>query len=261
MVIQRFRACVIYTRVSTSGQEEVGMSLTTQEEQCRAYAQEQGWRVIEVFSDTYSGAYMYERKGLSAMRDLVRTGAVNVILSYAIDRLSRSQSHLAIIMDDAERHGCHVDFVSERFEDTPVGRFILSAKSFAAEIEREKIGERSTRGMRGRSNMGKLMPGCRPPYGYRWVDAPEAASDPEKGAYRKVKLEIDPERAPVIRRIFEEILSGGTLRGVADSLTRDGISTVTGRSPHWNASTITDLVKHPVYCGRPVALRNVRTKN
>ena len=38
------------------------------------YAQEQGWRVIEVFSDTYSGAYMYERKGLSAMLDLVRPG-------------------------------------------------------------------------------------------------------------------------------------------------------------------------------------------
>jgi len=258
---QWFQACVIYTRVSTAGQEEDGTSLTMQEERCRAYAQEQGWRVIEVFSDTYSGGYLYERKGLSAMRDLVRTGAVNVILSYAIDRLSRSQSHLAIIMDDAARHGCGVDFVTEKFEDTPVGRFILSAKSFAAEIEREKIGERSTRGMRGRSTMGKLMPGCRPPYGYRWVDAPEAASDPEKGAYRKVALELDPEREPIVRRIFDEILSGGTLRGVADSLTRSGIPTVTGRSPHWNASTITDLVNHPVYCGRPVALRNVRTKN
>ena len=38
------------------------------------YAREQGWRVVEIFSDTYSGGYLYERKGLSAMRDLVRTG-------------------------------------------------------------------------------------------------------------------------------------------------------------------------------------------
>ena len=99
---------------------------------------------------------------------------MNVILSYAIDRLSRSQSHLAIIMDDAERHGCRVDFVSEKFEDTPVGRFILSAKSFAAKSSARNRRAQHQGHARG-SNLGKLMPGCRPPYGYRWVDAPEAA--------------------------------------------------------------------------------------
>ena len=39
-----------------------------------------------------------------------------------------------------------MEFVTERFEDTAVGRFILAARAFIAEVEREKIVERTTRG-------------------------------------------------------------------------------------------------------------------
>jgi DNA invertase Pin-like site-specific DNA recombinase len=45
-----------------------------------------------------------------------------------------------------ERGGARLEFVTETFEDTAIGRFILAARAFTAEVEREKIAERTMRG-------------------------------------------------------------------------------------------------------------------
>jgi site-specific DNA recombinase len=238
---------IVYTRVSTAGQEEEGTSLTTQEQRCRAYCDERGWTVADIYSDTYSGASLYDRRGLSALRQAVRNGVGTIVLSYAIDRLSRSQAHLAVLMDDFSRHGARLEFVSETLEDSAVGRFVLAARSFAAEVEREKIQERTTRGIRGRVEQGKLM-GSRAPYGYRWTGDDRS------------RLEIAPEQATVVRRIFTSLAAGGTQRGLAGELSRDGIPTP-WRAKYWMASTIHTMVSNPVYVGRPVGLRYERTIN
>src|SRR5215217_3402798 len=133
----------IYVRVSTSAQEDEGTSLDTQEARCRSYAEHHGYQITDIYRDVFTGAQYRERPGLSALREQVRAGAVDVVLAYALDRLSRNQAHLAILAEEVEDHGGRLEFVTEDFEDSAVGKFIRSAKSFAAEVEREKIGERS----------------------------------------------------------------------------------------------------------------------
>ncbi len=81
--------CAIYVRVSTVGQEQDGTSLDTQEERCRAYAAERGWQVVAVYRETHTGSELWERPQLTALRDAVRSGAVDVLLAFALDRLSR----------------------------------------------------------------------------------------------------------------------------------------------------------------------------
>ncbi len=152
----------IYCRVSTSAQEEDGTSLDTQEARCRAHAADRGYQVGDVYRDVYTGAKYRERPALSALRERVRAGEIDVVLAYALDRLSRNQAHLAIVAEEANDHGAALEFVTEDFEDSAVGRFIRSAKAFAAEVEREKIGERSVRGKLAREQAARLLPGCRP---------------------------------------------------------------------------------------------------
>ncbi len=72
------------------------------------------------------------------------------MICYAVDRLSRNQAHIYIVVEEFDRAGTRLEFVTEDFEDSAVGKFLLSAKGFAAEIEREKILERSIRGKRAR---------------------------------------------------------------------------------------------------------------
>jgi site-specific DNA recombinase len=233
----------IYCRVSTSAQEDEGTSLDTQEARCRAYANDRGYQVADVFRDVYTGAKYRERPALSALRERVRADEVDVMLAHALDRLSRNQAHLAIIAEEVEDHGARLEFVTEDFEDSAVGKFIRSAKSFAAEIEREKIRERSMRGREERVRLGRPLPSSRPLYGYQWRDETHSA------------LDEDPLTAPVVCRIFAEAVSGRTIRGIARGLAADGIPTPTGKAAIWETATIWKMLRNPAYSGRMYGLR------
>jgi site-specific DNA recombinase len=144
--------------VSTDAQERDGTSLDTQERECREYAQAKGWTVVECIKDTASGSHL-DRPGIERVRQLLRQGVVDVVLAYAVDRLSRNQIHIAVLLDDIERADATLEFVTEDFENTPVGRLILNVRAFAGEVEREKIAERTMRGKLERARAGKIPQG------------------------------------------------------------------------------------------------------
>jgi site-specific DNA recombinase len=225
----------IYCRVSSAGQED-GYSLETQEARCRAFAADRGWAVAAVFRDVHTGAEWRERPGLSRLRDAVRSNDVDVVIAFALDRLSRKQAHVAILAEEIAEAGVRLEFVTERFEDTAVGEFIRSAKAFAAEIEREKLAERTVRGRIARVHSGKLIPGGRPPYGYRW-------RDDSKG-----QLDEDLVTGPIVRRMFAAIADGMSLNRLASMLATELVPTPTGRG-YWHASTLSNILHRPAYKG------------
>lgn len=232
----RASRAAIYCRVSTGIQED-GYSLGFQEQQCRDHAADRGYEVAAVYADVHTGAVWRERKALTELRQLLRAGGVDVVLCYALDRLSRDQTHIAVLVDDIEHGGARLELVTEEFEDSAVGKFIRSAKAFAAEVEREKTLMRSMDGRKARVMSGKYLPGPRALYGYRWADD------------EKSKLEIDPVSGPIARRIFDEAASGKPLRNIAYGLTDDGIPTPTGKQG-WSHQTVATMLHHPAYCGR-----------
>lgn len=229
----------IYVRVSSSRQEDEGTSMVTQEQRCRAYCIAHDYRLIDgqIYREVHTGAEWRERPQLTDLRAAAKLGGIDVVVSYAVDRLSRKQAHLAIIADELEHAGIRLEFVTERFEDTAVGEFIRNAKAFAAEIEREKIAERTVRGRIERVKAGKLIPGGKPLYGYQWKDA------------SKGQLVEDAATAPIVRRIFTGVAGGATLRQLTITLTREGVPTPTGRSRHWQTATIAAMLHKPAYKG------------
>ncbi len=232
----RGRHVAIYCRVSGTGQED-NSSLRSQEARCREHAAANGWTIQEVFHDVHTGAEWRERSALSRLRADARQQRFDVVLAYAVDRLSRKQSHLAIIAEELEQAGIALEFVTERFEDTAVGEFIRNAKAFAAEIEREKISERTVRGRIERVRAGKLIPGGKPLYGYRWRDD------------GKGQLAEDPVTAAVVRHAFKAISAGASLRSVIINLNREAIPTPTGKGKIWHASTLSAILHKPAYKG------------
>lgn len=101
--------------------------------------------------------------------------------------------------------------------------------------------EAASRGSRIKAN---FYPAVSQPYGYRWPDERDA-----KGKLIKGRLEIDPDTAPVVRRIYSELAGGGTLRSIANQLTREGIPTPTGASNQWQTGTIAHMVHRRHYKG------------
>ena len=111
---------VIYVRVSTDSQERDGTSLETQQRACEEHARAAEWDVVETIPDVASG-YNLERSGLDHVRELVRQGVVDLVVSYAVDRLSRNQNHIGILLDEVQQAGAQLEFVTERFEDSATG--------------------------------------------------------------------------------------------------------------------------------------------
>ncbi len=236
---------LVYSRVSTDAQERDGTSLDTQERACVEYAESHGMLVVECLRDTASG-FTLDRSGIERVRQLLRHGVADVVLAYAVDRLSRNQNHIGVLFDDIEQAGAGLEFVTEKFEDTAVGRFILAARAFIAEIEREKIAERTMRGKLERAKAGKLPQGTgKGCYGYRY--------DAETG-----RREIDPFQSVIVRRIFQQYVDSQSFSQVSNELNETGIPAFSGG--RWYPLTIRRILINETYTGRAVYRKTKRLK-
>ena len=107
--------CAIYTRKSSEeGLEQKFNSLDAQREACEAYVKSQkssGWAALpEMYDDGgFSGGTM-ERPALQKMLADIDTGKVDTVIVYKVDRLTRSLSDFAKIVDAFDARG--VSFVS-----------------------------------------------------------------------------------------------------------------------------------------------------
>lgn len=134
-----------YIRVSTSN----GQKLDSQETALQQYASIRGWPSITWHIDKASGAKA-DRQGLDNLMALVRKGKVDIILSYKIDRLGRSLSHLALIIEELNKYGVALIIPSQGIDtsnDNPAGRLQLNILQAIAEFERSLIQERVKAGL------------------------------------------------------------------------------------------------------------------
>src|SRR3954452_1887570 len=96
--------CAIYTRVSTEhGLEQEFNSLDNQREASEAYVKSQaheGWRALSARYDDggISGASI-DRPALQRLLADIRAGLVDVVVVYKVDRLTRSLSDFAKLVE------------------------------------------------------------------------------------------------------------------------------------------------------------------
>jgi putative DNA-invertase from lambdoid prophage Rac len=141
----------IYLRVSTEDQTHA-----SQEREVTAYCQRRGWRKPIVCSDKTSAAKT-SRPGLDKLLQAVRSGLVDVVVCYKLDRLGRSLTHLAIILDELARHQVALICTSQGIDtstDNPVGKLQLGVLMAVAEFERSMIRERTCAGLRAAKARG-----------------------------------------------------------------------------------------------------------
>jgi site-specific DNA recombinase len=247
----------IYRRVSTSKQAgEDRFSLEDQLERCQQRCKEQGYEVVADLVEVHSAGYLDERPRMSELRQMIHNQEIGVVVLATLDRLARNQNHQEVVLYEAEKYSVKVELTEEQYEDSAVGRHLRSVMGFIAELEREKIKDRMTRGMRQRVRQGLMIPGRFPLYGYMWADA------------KKSRYVINPDTAPLAIRIWQEAASGKPLRVIAIDLTADGILTPSDefrrqkndpkdppRGCAWNATSIWHILSHPAYYGEHSAFR------
>jgi DNA invertase Pin-like site-specific DNA recombinase len=140
--------CAIYTRKSSEhGLEQDFNSLDAQREAGEAYIKSQaheGWRLVKTAYDDggLSGGTL-ERPAVQALLGDIRARKVDVVVVYKVDRLTRSLSDFAKLVELFEAHGVSFVSVTQQFNTTTsMGRLTLNVLLSFAQFEREVAGER-----------------------------------------------------------------------------------------------------------------------
>lgn len=129
---------VAYVRVSSRSQ-----STETQRDAIQRVAKARGERITQWFEETRSGKTI-ERPALESLRQLVRQGGARVVYVYRLDRLTRSgvRDMFAIIEEFRARKVAIVTVADGFSLDSPGSDVVLAVLAWAAQMERQAIGER-----------------------------------------------------------------------------------------------------------------------
>jgi len=242
--------CAIYTRKSTEdGLEQEYNSLDAQYDACTAYALSQrheGWTVVKDRYDDggFSGGNL-ERPGLKRLLADIEAGKVDIILLYKIDRLTRSLSDFAKIVEILDRKGASFVSITQSFNTTTsMGRLTLNMLLSFAQFEREVTGERIRDKIYASKRKGIWMGGP-VPLGYDVIGR---------------KLVVNEPEAEQVRHIMQLYLAVGSVPELVDILAKNGSHTKvqqrkdggTRGGGHFKRGNLYHLLSNRIYRGMTV---------
>lgn len=207
--------CAIYTRKSTEHNLDLEFnSLHAQREACEAYIKSQmheGWQLIpDAYDDGGISGASLDRPDLQRLLVGIAAGKVDNIVVYKVDRLTRSLTDFAKLVELFDEHGVSFVSVTQAFNTTTsMGRLTLNVLLSFAQFEREVIGER-VRDKIAASKAKGLFMGGNIPLGY---------------INRDKKLVIVPKEAERVRWMFQRYLDLGSIGRLLEEMNRQGVRT------------------------------------
>jgi site-specific DNA recombinase len=242
--------CAIYTRKSTEHNLDLEFnSLDAQREACEAYIKSQaheGWRLVpDRYDDGGISGASLDRPALQTLLADVRTGKINTVVVYKVDRLTRSLADFAKLVELFDQYEVSFVSITQSFNTTSsMGRLTLNVLLSFAQFEREVIGER-VRDKIAASKRKGIWVGGPVPLGYRVIDK---------------KLVVMPEEADTVRTIFTSYLQLGSMGALIEDLDRRGFRTKTNNLTNgsvrggirFGVGPLAHLLKNRFYIGEVV---------
>lgn len=261
--------CAIYARYSSDLQRE--SSVEDQIRNCREFAKRQGWIILEnyVRSDqAVSGAALAGRDALLFLVEEAKKKPrpFDRLLVDDTSRLARNVVDGLKIIEGLQYVGVFFTAVSQGIDsEQKTARQLLTLHGMMDEQFLSGLADKVHRGQEGRVLQG-LHPGGKC-FGY--TNAP--IEDPHRqGKYGRpailgVRLEINPQEAVVVRRIFQMHADGMGLAEIAKTLNRERVPSPQGPRSRlnrsWCPSSIREMLRNERYRGVHVWNRTEKQRN
>lgn len=223
----------VYIRVSTLDQAREGYSLAAQRKALEAWADANGCEVIAIYEDAgISGKDIGHRPAMLQLLDHAATGNIDLILVWALSRLTRSVADLYNTWEHVSSHGVDIKSYTEPFDtSTVIGRAMMGILGVFAQMERELTAERVKAAMAERASQGKRT--CGEVLGYD-LDGPDS-------------LRINEAEAERVRYIFDRYIEYHNLSAVAELCELRGYRGKRGRV--FRPENIKRILTRPIYAG------------
>ena len=230
----------LYARVS-SDRQDVDLSVAAQLRALREYAQKNGYLVVREFVDEAESGRIADRPQFRKMIDEASrpNSPFQEILVWKFSRFTRKREHAVAFKSLLRRKGVRVVSITEHADDTPTGKLMEAIIESVDEFYSENLAEEVKRGMREAASRGYWM-GSRTPYGYHRVMVAD-------GAKKRPTLELDPDAAQVVQRIFDLAEAGTGMLKITRTLNDEGIASPTGKL--WSKNGIHFILRNEVYTG------------
>ncbi|MDP8925869.1 MAG: recombinase family protein [Actinomycetota bacterium] len=228
----------------SSDEQRERQTIETQREFLSDYARVMELEVVDTYPDDgVLGTIPLEERseGRRLLKD-AKAGKFGTVLVYKLDRLGRTLLVIVEAHDKLAEIGVGLRSPHEAIDtSTPHGRFAFQTLASVAELERENIRTRTRDGLHRAFRAGKYMGVV--PYGYV--------------ANKDARLEIVPEEAEVVRKIFGHIVEGASLYSVAKDLNEGHIPPPGKRygsgkrrwQNRWAPTTVRNIIHQRAYSG------------
>lgn len=230
---QRLRV-VAYCRVSTK-HEEQQQSLTAQISYYSNYIQSNpNWELIAVYSDAASGTRAVNRPGYQQlMKDCINK-KIDLILVKSLSRFGRDALETIRQVRKLKKMNIGIYIEIGGLNTLNINDSIIDQLAAVDQAESHFRSENIKFGIRHRMRSGKTVLNHTQFLGY--TKGPDGV------------LQIVPEEAEVVRKIFDLYIQGNGVRKIKRYLEEQGIKTVTGKA-EWSTSTIDRMLSNEKYVG------------
>lgn len=223
----------MYLRISldSTGEE---LAVTRQRQDCLKIIAKRGWRLSAEYVDNSISAsdVRKQRPAYDALCRDYEAGKFDALVCYDLDRLTRQPRQLEDWISASDKRGLKIVTANGEADlATDDGILFAGMKLQVARSEVRRKSARQTRAQRQRAELGKPAKGIRPT-GYTLAG------------------EVTETEAKIVRRIFDQFTAGGTLKGIAAGLERDGITT--RRGGQWSSSSVSSILRNARYAGRSI---------
>ena len=222
-----------YCRVSTDSDAQLE-SLETQKSHYENYIRSRDdWEFVGLYYDEgITGTKKEKRPELQRLMADCAARQIDFVITKSISRFSRNTTDCLELVRTLQNLDIPIFFEKENINTGSMeSELFLAILSSMAEGESVSISENSKWSVQRRFQNGTYKLSYTP-YGYDWDGK---------------NLVINPEEAEVVRRIFNETLSGKGSDAIAAGLTRDGIQPRKGE--RWSSTTIRGMLVNEKYTG------------
>lgn len=221
---------VVYARYSSHKQGE--QSVEGQLAAARAYAEAKGYTIVHEYIDRAMTGRNDNRDEFQQMLSDCAKKQFSVIIVWKVDRFGRNREEITFNKYRAKKHGVRVEYVAENLPNSPEGVILESVLEGMAEYYSLQLSQNIRRGNRENAKKCKFT-GGRVPLGYK-LDKDHC-------------FVIDPDTAPLVRRIYAMYAEGQTITEIIDQLNAEGLHT--GQGNPYTKNSLRTILKNEKYIG------------
>ncbi len=241
------KTAVIYCRVSTVRQAEDELPIQSQRQRCEDKAHSLDATVLRVYSDEGLSGQSGDRPAFQQAILYCETHNPTYFITWSTSRFARNRLDAQLYKRRLSKSGVTLVYAGMEIDRDSDGGWLtegilelfdeFTSKQIAADTRRSMI----------KAAQGGYWCGGHPPFGYRSVPA---LDDPKRR-----RLEIVPEEAVIVRRMFALRAQGIGAKSLAMTLNGEGL---TNRRHPWNKACVLALLRNPALTGQLVFGRMVR---